>query len=85
MEHGEDVGPAGLDVEGLAVDNVGHTAHHHVPHRAALVVLHDVLEGAEEVLLEVEVGELALLDELGGQLAEGVHRKEGDFLKSCIS
>ena len=80
VEHREDVRPARLDVVRLAVHNVGHAPHHHVAHRAALVVLHDVLEGAEEVLLEVEVGELALLDELGGQLTQRVHGKEGDLL-----
>ncbi len=80
VKHREDVRPAGLDIERLTVHNVRHAAHHHVAHSAALVVLHDVLEGAEKVLLEVEVGELALLDELGRQLAQRVHREEGDFL-----
>jgi hypothetical protein len=70
VKHREDVLPTGLDIERLAVHNVGDAAHHHVAHSAALVVLHDVLEGAEEVLLEVEVGELALLDKLGRQLAQ---------------
>jgi hypothetical protein len=76
MKDGEDVGPARLNVVCLAVHNVGNTAHHHVSHRAALVVLHDMLEGTEEVLLEVKVSELALLDELGGELTQRVHGKE---------
>ncbi len=80
VKHREDVRPPGLDIERLAVHNVRHAAHHHVAHSAALVVLHDVLEGAEEVLLEVEVGELSLLDKLGRQLAQRVHREERDFL-----
>ena len=37
-----------------------------------------MFERSEEVLLEAEVGELALLDELHGQLTERVDRKEGD-------
>ena len=39
-----------------------------------------MLERAEELLLEPEVGELALLDELHGQLVEGVHGKHGNLL-----
>ncbi len=85
VKHREDVRPTGLDIERLAVHNVRHTAHHHVAHCAALVVLHDVLEWAEEVLLEVEVGELALLDKLGRQLTERVHREERDFLHTHLS
>merc|ERR1711952_457061 len=80
VEHEEDVGPARLDVVPLHVDHVGHAAHHHVPHRAALVVLHDVLEGAEEIFLEMKVGQLSLLDELLCQLSEGIYGEEGDIL-----
>ena len=37
-----------------------------------------MFERSEEVLLEAEVGELALLNELHGQLSERVDREEGD-------
>ena len=36
MEDREDVGPARLDVGGLAVHHVGHAPHHHVPHAPRL-------------------------------------------------
>jgi len=44
------------------------------------VLLHDVFEGSQEVLLEPEVGQLALLQELHGQLPQRVHGKDGDVL-----
>ena len=44
----------------------------------APVLFHDVLERSQEVFLEAEVGELALLNELHGQLSERVDRKEGN-------
>ena len=80
VEDGEDVGPAGLDVVALHVDHVGHTPHHHVPHRPALVVLHDVLERSQKILLEMKVWKFSLLYELLGQLSERVDSKEGDVL-----
>ena len=36
VEDGEDVGTARLDVVALHVDHVGHTTHHHFPHRRPL-------------------------------------------------
>ena len=63
MEDGEDVGPAGLDVVSLHVDHVGHTPHHHVPHGAALVVLHDMLKRPEKIFLKMEVGQFSLRNE----------------------
>lgn len=57
-----------------------HTPHDHVPNRRRHVLLHDVLEGPQEVLLESEVRELPFLDELHGQLSQAVHGKEGYVL-----
>ena len=62
------------------MDHLGDTADHHVPDLRALVVLHNVLEGSKEILLEVEVVQLALLDELHGQLLQGVDGEERDVL-----
>ena len=80
MEDGEDVGPAGLDVVSLHVDHIGHTPHHHVSHRTALVVLHNVLERSEKIFLEMKVWQFSFLYELLGQLSERVDSKEGDVL-----
>lgn len=44
------------------------------------VLLHDVLKRPEEVLLEAEVGQLSFLQELHGELPQGVHGKDGYIL-----
>jgi len=44
------------------------------------VLLHDVLKGPEEVLLEAEVGQLSFLQELHGELPQRVHGEDGDVL-----
>lgn len=49
------------------------------------VFLHNVLEWPEKVFLEPEIGKLALLNELGGQLPQGVHREERDVLPGAAS
>ena len=46
----------------------------------APVLFHDVLERSQEVFLEAEVGELALLDELHRQLSQRVDGEERDVL-----
>ena len=50
--------------------------------RWSLVVLHDVLEGAEEVLLEMEVGQLTLLHKLKEDKYKNVIKNNGIFLAS---
>uniref|UniRef100_A0A6B0V983 Putative secreted protein n=1 Tax=Ixodes ricinus TaxID=34613 RepID=A0A6B0V983_IXORI len=80
VEHAEDVLPARLDVGRLGVDHLCHAAHHHVPDGGRPVALDDVLEGPQEVLLEPEVGKLALLNELHRQLSQGVEGEEGHVL-----
>lgn len=44
-----------------------------------------MLERPEEVFLEPEVGEFALLDEFSGQLSQGIHGEERDFLPRATS
>ena len=80
VEHGEDVGPAGLDVGPLHVDHVGHAPHHHVPHRPALVVLHDVFKRTKKIFLKMKVCQLSLGNEFLGQLSERINSKEGNIL-----
>lgn len=49
------------------------------------VLFHNMLERPEEVFLEPEVGEFALLDEFSGQLSQRVHGEERDLLPRATS
>ena len=62
------------------MDHLLDAADDHVADVGRAVALHDVLERPQKLLLEAKVGELALLDELHGQLAQRVHREEHHVL-----
>ncbi len=44
------------------------------------VLLHDGFKGPQEILLKAEIGQLALLQKLHGQLTQGIDGKEGNLL-----
>ena len=58
--------------------SVVYNRHENLAH--APVLFHDVLERSQEVFLEAEVGELALLDELHRQLSQRVDGEERGVL-----
>lgn len=58
------------------MDHLRNAADNHVADGRRPIPLHNVLEGTKKIFLEAKVGKLALLDELHGQLAEGVDSEE---------
>jgi hypothetical protein len=66
------------DVDGLGLDHLSDTAHHHITDLDPLVVLHDELEWTKEIFLEGVVGKLSLLKKLDGELPQRVDGEEGD-------
>lgn len=80
-EHGP---PPGAEVLHSGLDHLVEALEDHVARVGVVVVDHGVLERLEEVLLELEVGELLLLEEAHGKLAKRVEGKEGD-LGICVA
>mmetsp|Transcript_7744 Transcript_7744/g.21733 ORF Transcript_7744/g.21733 Transcript_7744/m.21733 type:complete len:339 (-) Transcript_7744:2374-3390(-) len=78
VEDVEDGLPAGLDVLDPPLDHVRYDLHDEVLHVPAHIGDHHDLERPEEVGLEVVVAQLVLLQELHGQLPEGVDRVHAD-------
>ena len=51
---------------------------HHIPYFRITVVSHCVLEGLQEVFLELEMRQFFFLQEARTQLSQGVQGEEGD-------
>lgn len=75
-EHGP---PAGAQVGDAGLDELTEALEDHVASVHVGVVDHGVLERAEEILLELEIGELLLLEEVRGHLSERVEGEEADL------
>ena len=78
LEDLEKGGPAGADRFGARLHHIPQAVEDQVLDLGRLAHAHEVVEGLEELALELVVEQLSLFEKLGGELPEGVERVHGD-------